>query len=273
MEKTDNLFTIGEFSQLTGVNAKSLRYYEKIGVLYPAWIDPDNSYRYYTLAQGSLVRSIQHYVEAGVPLELLRNYIDPATQRIQFREQIAYGIEAVKQKIEKLEQFLEKSEMLQQKMSRCERLRKSSLPVSEVLPEKHYLLTPAGDRITYRKYGTLSKRFLLDIKREGAKVGTEIGILSRRSGDSYQNYIFADIQPEERDIRNDRRYFHLPRQHYLSTVIPFPENGSVEKYFPEEKPDIILLTYLFTEDFDFRNPEYELRWSADSPETAYHDVL
>ena len=118
MEKTDNLFTIGEFSQLTGVNAKSLRYYEKIGVLSPVWIDPDNSYRYYTLAQGSLVRSIQHYVEAGVPLELLHNYIDPATQRIQFREQIAYGIEAVKQKIEKLEQFLEKSEMLQQKMSR-----------------------------------------------------------------------------------------------------------------------------------------------------------
>lgn len=265
MEKKDNLFTIGEFSQLTGVNAKSLRYYEKIGVLLPAWIDPDNSYRYYTLAQGSLVRSIQYYVEAGVPLEFLRNYIDPATQRVHFREQIAYGIEAVKQKIEKLEQFLQKSEMLRQKMSRCERLRKSSHPVSEVLPEKHYLLTPAGDRITYQKYGILSKRFLLDIKREGVKAGTEIGILSYRSGDSYQNYIFADIQPEERNIRNDRRYFYLPRQRYLSTVIPFPENESAEKYFPEEKPDIILLTDLFTEDFDFRNPEYELRWSVASP--------
>lgn len=265
MKKTDNLFTIGEFSQLTGVNAKSLRYYEKIGVLYPAWIDPDNSYRYYTLAQGGLVRSIQYYVEAGVPLELLRNYIDPATQRVHFREQIAYGIEAVKQKIEKLEQFLQKSEMLQQKMSRCEQLRKSSHPVSEVLPEKHYLLTPAGDRITCRKYGVLLKRFLLDLKNEGLKVSSEIGILSRRSGESYRNYVFADIQPENRDIRNDRRCFYLPGQRYLSTVIPFPENETVEKYFPEEKPDIILLTNLLTENFDFRNPEYELRWSVDSP--------
>ena len=41
-----DLISIGDLSKLTGVNIKSLRYYEKIGVLLPAYVDPDSRYRY-----------------------------------------------------------------------------------------------------------------------------------------------------------------------------------------------------------------------------------
>lgn len=41
--------TIGEFAKLHNVNQKSLRYYEQIGALVPAWTDPSTGYRYYAL--------------------------------------------------------------------------------------------------------------------------------------------------------------------------------------------------------------------------------
>ena len=43
--------SIGDFAKLRNVNPKSLRYYERIGALVPAHIDPDTGYRYYALEQ------------------------------------------------------------------------------------------------------------------------------------------------------------------------------------------------------------------------------
>ena len=40
------LFSIGKLSKLTGVHIQSLRYYESLGLLRPAFVDPDSGYRY-----------------------------------------------------------------------------------------------------------------------------------------------------------------------------------------------------------------------------------
>ena len=39
-------FTIGEISKMKGVGIKSLRYYDKVGVLKPAYINQETGYRY-----------------------------------------------------------------------------------------------------------------------------------------------------------------------------------------------------------------------------------
>ena len=49
------LFTIGEFSAMTGVGIHSLRYYDEIGALKPEYVDPVSNYRYYGLRQLSLM--------------------------------------------------------------------------------------------------------------------------------------------------------------------------------------------------------------------------
>ena len=48
-------FTISEFAKLRDININSLRYYERIGVLTPAYTDPDTGYRYYTPDQLSIL--------------------------------------------------------------------------------------------------------------------------------------------------------------------------------------------------------------------------
>ena len=53
-----HLLSIGEISEVTGVHISSLRYYDKLGVLKPAYIDSDTSYRYYTYSQVEIVGAI-----------------------------------------------------------------------------------------------------------------------------------------------------------------------------------------------------------------------
>ena len=53
-----NYFLISEFAKLRGININSLRYYEKLGILKPAYIDENTNYRYYSVEQISLLNKI-----------------------------------------------------------------------------------------------------------------------------------------------------------------------------------------------------------------------
>ena len=44
-------FTTGELARLHGVSKQTLIFYDKIGLFRPAYVDPDNGYRYYSASQ------------------------------------------------------------------------------------------------------------------------------------------------------------------------------------------------------------------------------
>lgn len=44
----NHYFTISKFARLRGIDINSLRYYERLGILTPAYTDPHTRYRYYT---------------------------------------------------------------------------------------------------------------------------------------------------------------------------------------------------------------------------------
>ncbi len=45
------LVPIGRFSAICRLSQKALRLYDEMGLLRPAWVDPDSGYRYYAVAQ------------------------------------------------------------------------------------------------------------------------------------------------------------------------------------------------------------------------------
>ena len=45
------MLSIGEFSKICKVSAKTLRYYAEIGLILPSEINPENGYRYYAIEQ------------------------------------------------------------------------------------------------------------------------------------------------------------------------------------------------------------------------------
>lgn len=72
----NNYFSIGEFAKLRNVNINSLLYYEKIGILKPAYVNPETKYRYYSPDQLPALDLIQTAVRLGIPLKQLHEYVD-----------------------------------------------------------------------------------------------------------------------------------------------------------------------------------------------------
>jgi DNA-binding transcriptional MerR regulator len=68
-------YRIGEFAALSGVSAKTLRFYDGIGLLRPASTDPRTRYRLYLPQQLEELASILALKEMGVPLAQVRNLI------------------------------------------------------------------------------------------------------------------------------------------------------------------------------------------------------
>ena len=46
-ERQENLYSIGEAAEILGISVQTLRYYDKIKLLEPAYINPNTGYRYY----------------------------------------------------------------------------------------------------------------------------------------------------------------------------------------------------------------------------------
>lgn len=65
---------ISEFAQLTGISRQNLIFYDKGNILKPAFIDPKNNYRYYTLEQVDLASAIIVLRESGFSLEEIKKW-------------------------------------------------------------------------------------------------------------------------------------------------------------------------------------------------------
>lgn len=63
------MFKIGDFSRLSQVSIKTLRYYDHIGLLTPAYIDPFTAYRYYTADQLARLNRILALKDLGLSLD------------------------------------------------------------------------------------------------------------------------------------------------------------------------------------------------------------
>ena len=70
----NELLSIGEAAKLKQVSVKSLRYYETIGILKPAYVDPSSGYRYYSPNQMIDLDVILTCIELGIPLKSLADH-------------------------------------------------------------------------------------------------------------------------------------------------------------------------------------------------------
>ena len=64
-----NMLKISEFARLAQVTVKTLHYYDNIGLLQPASVDPFTNYRYYTVEQLPHIHRIMALRELGLSLD------------------------------------------------------------------------------------------------------------------------------------------------------------------------------------------------------------
>ncbi|MGE7111144.1 MerR family transcriptional regulator [Lysinibacillus sp. NPDC047702] len=70
------MFKISEFSKLSQVSIKTLRYYDQLGLLKPAYTDQFSGYRYFSAEQMFQIHRILAFKELGFSLEQIRQMMD-----------------------------------------------------------------------------------------------------------------------------------------------------------------------------------------------------
>jgi DNA-binding transcriptional MerR regulator len=64
--------TIGDFSRMTHLSVKTLRYYHRVGLLEPTDVNPATGFRYYTVEQIPTAQVIRRFRDLGMPVEQVR---------------------------------------------------------------------------------------------------------------------------------------------------------------------------------------------------------
>ncbi len=118
------MFTIGDFSRITGMTVKTLRFYHEEGLLVPSHVDPATGYRYYDRSKIETARVITHLRSLDLSLEeigeILRGAGDDADLREVMKRQKAAletRIRRYREIVRSLDQFLNQEEQARQIMA------------------------------------------------------------------------------------------------------------------------------------------------------------
>ena len=70
------LYKIGDFSNISGISIRTLRYYDDIDLFKPKEVDLFTNYRYYTMEQLDDLKLINELKKIGFSLEEIKNSWD-----------------------------------------------------------------------------------------------------------------------------------------------------------------------------------------------------
>ena len=79
------MIRIGEFSRISQVSIKTLRFYDEVGLLHPTRVDDFTGYRYYTFSQLARLHRILALKEMGFPLEQIGRLLNDEVSSEQLR--------------------------------------------------------------------------------------------------------------------------------------------------------------------------------------------
>ena len=68
--------SITELAKIRKVSSETLRYYDRIGLLKPQYIDPETHYRYYTTRQSETLGAIRELRDLGMSIKDIQAYYD-----------------------------------------------------------------------------------------------------------------------------------------------------------------------------------------------------
>lgn len=258
-----NFLSIGEMSQMTGVHIKSLRYYDRIGVLKPAYIDPDTNYRYYTYPQLGIVDAIQTCVELDIPLKKFSGFIEDEGQEIHYARLLEHGKTLAEKKIRDIREGLKQIEFFLQEIKRGEMLMSQNQPVFRDVRKKRYFTIPLEKSLSIDEYDKVWKNLYDEAISGGYTVGYETGLLYIYQKEDVRRYVFLEIISGG---ANSQRILTLPAGRYISKCVEQIKIETAPEEFPEQFANddekIVVGSVLYAGDLNISKLMYELRCSV-----------
>lgn len=153
------MFRIGEFSRLTQVTIRMLRYYDEIGLLKPAQIDPWTNYRMYSVEQIPLLNKIIYYRDSGfnaaeIAMALKSDNDFIVEQLDKKHEEIIREIQTAEEKLRKIE--LAKKELQSSRDEMHYNVSIKSIPAYQVLSIKRTIPNYYAEKDLWKELSTFA---------------------------------------------------------------------------------------------------------------------
>lgn len=191
------LFTIGQFAALHGINKKTLMWYDETGLFRPAVVR-ENGYRCYTYAQSSTLETILMLRELDVPISEIREFL---------RERSAPGMQGLLE------------EKLTEVDRQLRRLRKLRAALEQRREEVARLAAEDLTAVTLREQG--ARALVLVPTSPGLSLEQEIELViaqtRRHCLDRLHDAVYGSVLPVENLYRGDfdgyqGLFVELPRE-------------------------------------------------------------
>lgn len=261
MPRKSTYITISELANLTRVNIKSLRYYEQMDVLKPAYVDPHTHYRYYTCSQIPLVQLIQFYIETDIPISELQHYSQDGAPIL--RDSLFFGLANAQRKLQKLQNSIQQATELLEELDRCDGILEQDATTICDMPSKICYTFPIFGEITQNLYYSSLHHMLQEMQHNNLPIGHEMGILNFRSNNTTQTFLYATVNISQQEITDDTHFVRIPSQNFHCKQGDFSmiSQKNLSNYFgPENIPEFWTLSEIYSSSFDCNHPLFELRW-------------
>ncbi|MGN0159038.1 MAG: MerR family DNA-binding transcriptional regulator [Brotaphodocola sp.] len=147
--------SIGEVAKLKKITIKALRYYEKIGIFIPAYINKETGYRYYKMEQMVILDFILTCVDLGIPLKRFSSYLEK-DGTLDIDRILQDGTSMANQEIARINRTMDKLKNMSHHLEESERLPASGSFYTQEFPERFLLLEPLKDLYPTQKQYTAS---------------------------------------------------------------------------------------------------------------------
>lgn len=184
--------SIGEVSKIKGVSVKSLRYYDKIGVLTPAYINPDTGYRYYTTQQFFELDLIFVCLELGIPLKSLNSYYDSNNQ-MNIKKLLNDSQKIASEKIRNIQLGLKKVNRALDSIEDSETYSSNEDIYERRYPERYILTIDIDEKINNKSYELMATKLYTMADEIGATPTYQSGLIYEFNGDEIKKFIFIEV--------------------------------------------------------------------------------
>ncbi len=148
------MLKIGDFSKLSMVSVKTLRYYDELGLLKPARVDEFTGYRYYSASQMPRLNRILALKDLGLSLGQVASMLDEGLSAAEIRGILRFRLSETEQRLSEERALLGRVEA---RLAQIER--EGRLPVYDVALKQYPDCAVAYVRRILPRYSELSQMF------------------------------------------------------------------------------------------------------------------
>ncbi|MCD8028661.1 MAG: MerR family transcriptional regulator [Erysipelotrichaceae bacterium] len=238
-----NYLKISEFAKLRNININSLLYYEKLGILNPAYIDPQTKYRYYAPEQLSTLDIILLCIDLHIPLKQLKQYQDQ--EGYWQKKMIEDGKRIANETIHKLQTDLKKIEYTLKCQEEQEYYVNYQGVYQRNISSRQFIIEEYNNDLNIQQFGRISNQLFDYAKDKDISVVLPSGFMFSYNNDKIDQYLFFETLPTS---IKDKKIIEIPKNNYACIQMVFDPNTNyhefINKYFGKSNRRIVIVSNL-----------------------------